>query len=126
MHFGIFIAFAAIYPNVELLFRIQAKWVALAFGVLSALQLLSANAWPQLLAFLITVAYALVFIRARGIGPELEWWTNLTARFRPKPKFHGRPALGSAPRDRARECLRFDRPVARKNLAIRHQQPDRE
>jgi membrane associated rhomboid family serine protease len=87
VHFGIFVAFAAIYPNVELLFRIQVKWVALAFGVLSALQLLSANAWPQLLAFLITVAYALIFIRARGIGPELEWWTNLTARFQRKPKF---------------------------------------
>jgi len=87
VHFGIFVAFAAIYPGVELLFRIQVKWVALAFGVLSALQLLSANAWPQLFAFLITVAFALIFIRARGIGPELEWWTNLTARFQPKPKF---------------------------------------
>ena len=30
LHFGIFIAFAAIYPNVEMLLRIQAKWVALA------------------------------------------------------------------------------------------------
>ena len=87
VHFGIFVAFAAIYPSVELFFRIQTKWIALAFGVISALQLLSANAWPQLFAFLITVAYALVFIRARGIGPELEWWTNLTAKFRPKPKF---------------------------------------
>ncbi len=96
LHFGIFVAFAAIYPSVELLFRIQVKWVALAFGVLSALQLLSANAWPQLFAFLITIAYALIFIRARGIGPELEWWTNLTARFQPKPKFHVVPR--SAPR----------------------------
>lgn len=87
LHFGIFVAFAAIYPSVELLFRIQAKWIALAFGVLSALNLLSANAWPQLVAFLVTVIFALVFIRARGIGPELEWWNSLTAKFQPKPKF---------------------------------------
>ena len=126
VHFGIFVAFAAIYPSVELLFRIQVKWIALAFGVLSALQLLSANAWPQLLAFLITVAYALVFIRARGVGPELEWWTNLTARFQRKPKFQVVPARSSAPRDRARERVRFDRSAARENLALRHQQPDRE
>ena len=32
LHFGIFIAFATIYPSVELLLRIQAKWVALASG----------------------------------------------------------------------------------------------
>ena len=94
LHFGIFVAFAAIYPSVELLFRIQTKWVALVFGVLGTLQLLSANAWPQLFAFLITVVYALVFIRARGIGPELEWWTNLRARFQPKPKFHVVPRSG--------------------------------
>src|SRR5437764_3323778 len=29
LHFAIFIGFAAIYPNVEMLLRIQAKWVAL-------------------------------------------------------------------------------------------------
>src|SRR5439155_4949280 len=28
LHFGIFVAFASIYPRVELLLRIQAKWVA--------------------------------------------------------------------------------------------------
>ena len=31
IHFGIFIAFATIYPNVELFLRIMAKWVALIF-----------------------------------------------------------------------------------------------
>ena len=29
IHFGIFIAFAAIYPNAEIFFRIMAKWIAL-------------------------------------------------------------------------------------------------
>jgi len=88
LHFGIFVAFAAIYPSVELMFRIQAKWVALVFGAISSLQLLAANAWPQLLAFLLSVAFALFFIRMRGVGPELEWWTGVKEKFQPKPKFH--------------------------------------
>src|SRR5205814_4229699 len=37
LHFGIFIAFTTIYPNVELLLRIQAKWVALALTAISTL-----------------------------------------------------------------------------------------
>jgi len=96
VHFGIFIAFAAIYPGVELLFRIQAKWIALVFGAISTLQLLAANAWPHLLVFLLSVGYALIFIRARGIGPELEWLTNLKSKFQPKPKFQVVPR--SSPR----------------------------
>ncbi|MGI9088572.1 MAG: rhomboid family intramembrane serine protease [Chthoniobacterales bacterium] len=87
IHFGIFVAFAAIYPSVELIFRIQAKWMALALGVLFALELLSANAWPQLLVLVISVVFALAFIRSRGGGAEIEWWSNFKARFQPKPKF---------------------------------------
>ena len=94
LHFGIFVAFATIYPGVELLFRIQAKWIAVVVGAISVLQLLAANAWPQLTAFLLSVGYAVYFIRMRGIGPELEWWTNLRARFQPKPKFHVVPRSG--------------------------------
>src|SRR5215467_22776 len=40
LHFGIFLAFTTIYPNVELFFRIMAKWVAVIFvaiGTLSSL-----------------------------------------------------------------------------------------
>ena len=35
LHFGIFIAFATIYPSVEMLLRIQAKWVALVLAAIS-------------------------------------------------------------------------------------------
>ena len=35
LHFGIFIAFAAIYPSVEMFLRIQAKWVALVLAAIS-------------------------------------------------------------------------------------------
>ncbi len=87
LHFGIFVAFVAIYPSVELFFRIQARWIALVFGAISALQLLAANAWPQLLVFLLSIAYAFFFICARGVGEEPEWWSRLKEKFQPKPKF---------------------------------------
>ena len=49
LHFGIFIAFAAIYPQAEMLMRIQAKWVALilaGIGTLAARALVFAlNHW---------------------------------------------------------------------------------
>lgn len=86
-HFGIFVAFAAIYPNVELLFRIQAKWMALVFGAISVLQYLAQNAWPQLAAFLLACGFALYFIRMRGFGPEIGWLSNLKEKMQPKPKF---------------------------------------
>ena len=88
LHFGVFVAFATIYPNVELLFRIQAKWMALAFGAISLLQYLAQNAWPQMTAFLVCVGFAIYFIRVRGAGPELGWWTRVREKLQPKPKFH--------------------------------------
>ena len=96
LHFGVFVAFATIYPSVELLFRIQAKWMALVFGVIGVLQYLAANAWPYLAAFVVAVGFAFYFIRMRGFGPEIGWLTNLKEKMQPKPKFHVVPK--SAPR----------------------------
>ena len=96
LHFGIFVAFAAIYPGAELMFRIQAKWMALVFGAIAFLQYLAANAWPQLVVFLLCVGIAMMFVRARGIGDDIEWWSGVKEKFQPKPKFHVVPR--SAPR----------------------------
>lgn len=87
LHFGIFIAFATIYPNVELLLRIQAKWVALVLAAISTLQLLAYRDWPAMAVLWISLAAAFFFIRLRGVGPELVWWQNLKSRWEPKPKF---------------------------------------
>jgi membrane associated rhomboid family serine protease len=87
IHFGIFVAFATIYPSVELLLRIQAKWMALVFGGIYALQLLAANAWPQLSVLLLSVGIAMGYVRMRGFGGETEWWSNLKAKLQPRPKF---------------------------------------
>ena len=88
LHFAIFIAFAAIYPNVELLLRIQAKWVALALAGISTLQLLAYRDWSAMAVMWLSMAIAFAFIRLRGAGPELEWWDAMKARWQPKPKFH--------------------------------------
>jgi membrane associated rhomboid family serine protease len=96
LHFGIFIAFATIYPSVELLLRIQAKWVALALAAISTLQLLAYRDWSGMAVLWVSIAAAFFFIRLRGIGPELVWWGNLKSRWQPRQKFHVVPR--SAPR----------------------------
>jgi membrane associated rhomboid family serine protease len=87
LHFGIFIAFATIYPSVDLFLRIQAKWVALALAAISTLQLLAYRQWSAMAALWVSVAAAFLFVRLRGIGPELVWWNDLKSRLQPKPKF---------------------------------------
>jgi membrane associated rhomboid family serine protease len=96
LHFGVFIAFATIYPSLELLLRIQAKWVALAFAGISTLQLLAYRDWSAMAVLWVSIAVAFFFIRLRGIGPELVWWNDLKSRWQPKPKFQVVPR--AAPR----------------------------
>ncbi len=96
IHFGIFVAFATIYPRVEMFLRIMVKWVALALGGILTLQLFAAHAWPQLGVLWLSIGAAFLFIRMRGIGPELEWWSAVKERFQPKPKFQVVPR--SSPR----------------------------
>jgi len=95
LHFGIFVAFAAIYPGVELLFRIQAKWVAIILAVIGTLAALATHDWAEMITLWTTIATAVVFLRLRGIGPELVWWSHLKARLQPKPKFHVVPRSAS-------------------------------
>jgi membrane associated rhomboid family serine protease len=96
LHFGIFVAFAAIYPQAEMLLRIQAKWVALILAAIGTLAALANHDWASIIMLWTTIATAVAFIRLRGIGPELVWWSDLKSRWQPKPKFHVVPR--SAPR----------------------------
>jgi membrane associated rhomboid family serine protease len=88
LHFGIFIAFATIYPSVELFLRIQAKWAALILAGAFTLQLLAYHVWSEMAVLWLSMGAAFLFIRLRGVGPELVWWDNLKTRLQPKPKFH--------------------------------------
>jgi membrane associated rhomboid family serine protease len=87
LHFGIFVAFATIYPNVELLLRIMAKWVALALAGVYTLQLIAFRDWSGMAVLWVSMAAAFLFVRLRGAGPELVWWSDLKSRWQPKPKF---------------------------------------
>jgi membrane associated rhomboid family serine protease len=87
LHFGVFVAFATIYPSVEMFLRIQAKWVALALAGIYTLQLFAYHAWSELAVLWISVATAFIFVRMRGVGPELEWWSAVKQSWQPKPKF---------------------------------------
>jgi membrane associated rhomboid family serine protease len=87
LHFGIFVAFAAIYPQAELLFRITAKWCAIILAGIGTLGALAGRDWSSIAILWTSIGVAFVFVRLRGIGPELVWWDNLMARLQPKPKF---------------------------------------
>ncbi len=86
LHFGIFVAFAAIYPRVELFLRIMAKWVALILAGIYTFQLLAYHAWTDLAVVWTSIGAAFLFIELRGAGPELAWWNNMKERIRPKPQ----------------------------------------
>jgi hypothetical protein len=88
LHFAIFVAFATIYPRVEMFLRIQAKWVALILAGIYTLQLLAFNAWADLAVVWASIGAAFLFVEMRGAGPELAWLQNFKLRLRPKPKFH--------------------------------------
>ena len=87
LHFGIFIAFAVIHPQIEMLLRIQAKWVALVLIAIGTLAALANHDWASIIMLWTTIGTAFVFIRLRGAGPEFGWWTDLKAKLQPRPKF---------------------------------------
>src|ERR1700747_2635534 len=87
LHFGIFVAFATIYPRVELLLRITAKWSAVILAAIYTLQLLAYHAWSDLVVVWTSIGAAFLFVEWRGGGPELFWLSNLKARLQPRPKF---------------------------------------
>jgi len=88
LHFGIFVAFATIYPRVELFLRIMAKWVALILAAIYTLQLLAYHAWTELTVVWTSIAAAFLFVEWCGAGVEFVWWKNLKMSLQPKPKLH--------------------------------------
>lgn len=50
LHFGVFVAFALLYPTAEIFFNIQARWVALALLAINSLQCLALADYTSLTA----------------------------------------------------------------------------
>jgi len=63
LHFGVFIAFATLYPTAQIFFSIQAKWIALALFAISALQYLAYSMHTSLLVLLLDSATAFAMIQ---------------------------------------------------------------
>jgi membrane associated rhomboid family serine protease len=61
--FAVFIAFATVYPNVEIFFRFQAKWVAAVLIAVFSLQQLHDHAMLDLLLFWAACLAAFLFIK---------------------------------------------------------------
>jgi len=96
LHFGVFVAFATIYPRAELFLRIMTKWVVLILAAVYTFQLLAYHAWSDLMVVWTSIGAAFLFIEMHGAGPELAWWETLKTRFAPKPKFHVVPKVRSS------------------------------
>ena len=88
LHFAVFTAFVAVYPNVQFFLRIPAKWVFVILAGIGTLSGLAAHAWQDLVVLWSSIAVAFFFIEMRGAGPELAWIKDFKARFRPKPKLY--------------------------------------
>lgn len=61
--FGLFIAFAALYPNAAMFFNFLAKWVAAVFLGIYSLQYLAAHDWLGLVDLAAISAFAYLFVR---------------------------------------------------------------
>lgn len=63
LHFGVFVAFATLYPGAQIFFSLQARWVALALLAFSALQYLAFSLHTDLGVLLLDSAAAFVTIQ---------------------------------------------------------------
>lgn len=67
VHMAIFVAFAMIYPNAELIFHIQAKWFAIAIVAISLLAAFAAQNWAGIIALVSTLVAACVCLHLHGV-----------------------------------------------------------
>lgn len=95
LHFAVFIAFAAIYPNVELLFSIRAKWVAAVLLAIYSLQALAGHGWTWLIVLWASSGAAFAFIARLRYGvdfsPRAFWQRLKPARQAPKLSVYRAP-----------------------------------
>lgn len=61
--FALFIAFAALYPNAEMMFNILAKWAAWVLAGIFTLMALASHDWAGLISLWATCGFAYAFVR---------------------------------------------------------------
>lgn len=71
LHFGVFIAFATLYPSAEIFFGIRAKWIAICLVAVGALQVLAARDPVGLAVLALDCGAAFVLVRRLRAGEFL-------------------------------------------------------
>jgi membrane associated rhomboid family serine protease len=95
LHFAIFVAFATLYPNAQMLFGLTAKWIAVILIAIGVVTSIAANDFLGIILLAASVGTAYLFVRyERGelTLPRLRWPQR-------KPKFRVLPRP-SAPAQR--------------------------
>ena len=95
VHFGVFIAFVTIYPDVQFFFGIAAVWIAAALLAISTLMMANAHLFPALLVLWADTGVAWLATRYVSIGSDaFALFGNLRQHFPRKTTPRGvRPRL---------------------------------
>jgi len=68
LNFAVFLAFAVIYPRVEIFFGIEARWIAMILMGINTLQCLAGNSWAALAMLWWGLAVAVLWLKFEGVG----------------------------------------------------------
>lgn len=66
--FAVFLSFAMIYPRAQILFSIEARWIAIALMALYSLQAMAFHNWTQFIMLWWGLAVAALWLRIEGVA----------------------------------------------------------
>lgn len=77
IHFAVFVGFVTIYPNVQFIFGLVAKWLAWGFFAIYTLAYLARSDWQGLIYLWSTCGLAYFLLRSAGVGGGFSWFQSL-------------------------------------------------
>ncbi len=97
VHAGLFFAFAAVYPGIQLWGGVPARYVAVGIGAVWSLIFLAQNDWVYLLGIWANAGYAWLAIGRYKEGNEVLFWPDFR-QLRTKPRLRVLPDPATKPR----------------------------
>jgi hypothetical protein len=91
---GMFIAFATLYPGIELFGWVTLRWLAFAGLVLASMQYLPYHQWGYLSVLWGMCLTSFAYIKYIQKGGEIAWLAPVTGLFKRQPKFQVVPREG--------------------------------
>lgn len=87
LNFGVFIAFAVIYPEAQIFFSLKAKWIAVALLAIYTVSSFAAHQWVIMGVVWLECVCAVVVLRMRGVtNASFERWLPERERVIPEPR----------------------------------------